>query len=145
VSDTPQELLRTTFEQVLELKTQRALGKQTGSILDWQQSAAVGLSTYAAYSGNQNQSFGLSESRRRLIWSVQTLDNAAMTENVRSTRPAPAPSLAGNAGYASTTCDPSTGAACEPSAKFEPTLRAQRRPPGTFRQLTTCRGFSTTK
>jgi hypothetical protein len=39
-------------------------GKQTGSILDWQQSAAVGLSTCAAYSGNQNQSFGLSERRR---------------------------------------------------------------------------------
>jgi hypothetical protein len=67
--------------------------------------AAVGRSTCAPSSGDQNQSFGLSESRRRLIWSVQTLDNAAMTANVRSTRPAPEASLAGNAGYASATCE----------------------------------------
>jgi hypothetical protein len=141
VSDTPQELLRTTFEQVPELydrarpsyppqifddlaalaqlpvgarlveigcgtsQAQRALDKQTGSILDWQQSAAVGLSTCAAYSGDQNLSFGLSESRRRLIWSLQTLDNAAMTANVRWTRPAPVPSLAESAGCSSATCE----------------------------------------
>jgi hypothetical protein len=82
--------------------------------------AAVGLSTCAAYSRSQNQSSWLAESRRRLIWSVQTLDNAAMTENVRWTRPAPAPSLAGNAGYASATCDPSNGGAGEPSARSNP-------------------------
>jgi hypothetical protein len=46
---------------------------------------------------------------------VQILDNAAMTENVWSTPPAPVPSLAGNAGYASATCDPSNGGAGEPS------------------------------
>jgi hypothetical protein len=137
VSDTPQELLRTTFEQVPELydrarpsyppqifddlaalaqlpaqarlveigcgtgQAQRALDKQTG-ILDWQLSAAVGLSTCAAFSGDQNLS-GLGESRRRLIWSVQTLDKAAMTANVRWTRPAPALSLARSAGCSSAT------------------------------------------
>ena len=49
------------FEQAIwsAAKTQRALDKQDGVILDWQQSAAVGLSTCAAYSGDQNLSFGL--------------------------------------------------------------------------------------
>ncbi|MDX6565161.1 MAG: hypothetical protein QOE10_823, partial [Gaiellales bacterium] len=37
------------------------------------------------------------------------------------------------------------GGAGEPSAEFEPAPRTQRRPPGTFRRLTTCRGSSTTK
>jgi hypothetical protein len=54
------------------------------------------------------------ESRRRLIWSVQTLDNVAMTENVWLTRPAPVPSLAGNAGYASATCERFTAALLNP-------------------------------
>ena len=106
--------------------------------------AAVGHSTCAAFSGDQYLSFGLSESRRCLIWSVQTLDNVAMTENVWLTRPAPAPSLARSAGCSSATCERFTAALVN-LGKFEPALRTRRRAPGTFRRLTTCRGSSTTK
>jgi hypothetical protein len=44
------------FEQAIWhiAKTQRALDKQAGTILNWQQSAAVGLSTCTAFSGDQN-------------------------------------------------------------------------------------------
>jgi hypothetical protein len=76
--------------------------------------AAVGLSTCAPFSGDQNQSGSWPRVVVRLIWSVQTLDNAAMTANVWSTRPAPAPSLAGNAGYASATCERFTAALVNP-------------------------------
>ena len=73
----------------------------------------------------------------RLIWSVQTLDNAAMTANVRGSRPAPVPSLAGNAGSPSATCDPSNGGVrCgrAPLLVFRPALR--------FHEAKTCRfGF----
>ena len=37
------------------------------------------------------------------------------------------------------------GGAGEPAAAWNPSSRTQRRPPGTFRRLTTCRGSSTTK
>jgi hypothetical protein len=50
----------------------------------------------------------------RLIWSVQTLDKAAMTENARWTPPAPEASLAGNSGYASATCERFTAALVNP-------------------------------
>src|SRR5258708_7400261 len=43
-------------------------------------SAAFGLSTCAAYSRGQNQSFGLAEGRRRLIWWSRTLDKLATVE-----------------------------------------------------------------
>jgi hypothetical protein len=129
----------------------------------------------------------------RLIWSVQTLDDAAMTANVRWTRPAPEASLAGSAGCSSATCERFTAALVNPQqagtrttgaaattghistvdnvsrvsttrsggydprqakttgfglvnpprrskgrqvAKNGPAPRTQRRPPGTFRRLT---------
>jgi hypothetical protein len=56
----------------------------------------------------------------RLIWSVQNLDDAAMTANVWSTRPAPAPSLAGNAGYANATCERCTAALVNPRQSSNP-------------------------
>jgi hypothetical protein len=42
--------------------------------------AAVGLSTSAAFSGDQYQSFGLAESRRRLIWWSRTVETLATVE-----------------------------------------------------------------
>jgi hypothetical protein len=122
-----------------EIKTCR-LGSAEGS------SRPVGLSTCAAYFRKSKPVVvALARVVVRLIWSVQTLDDAAMTANVRCSRPAPVPSLAGIAGCSSATCDASNGAAGEPSKSPEPIPRTQRRPPDTFRRLTTCRGSSTTK
>ena len=82
------------FEQAIWsiAKPQRALDKQAGTILEWQQSAAVGLSTCAAYSGDQNLSlWSFPRVVVALFGRCRPSTTLRLTENIRCTRPAPVP------------------------------------------------------
>jgi hypothetical protein len=129
------------FEQAIWhiAKTQRALDKQTG-MLEWQQSAAVGLSTCAAYSGDQNLSFGLSESRRppHLVGADprQRCDDRKRPVIATCTRCKPR----GNCRVLQRDLRALHRGAGGPAESQEPAPRTQWRPPGTFRRLPTCQG-----
>jgi hypothetical protein len=73
------------FEQAIWhiAKTQRALDKQTGSMLEWQQSPLLVFRPALRIPEIKTCRLVSARVVVRLIWSVQTLDNAAMTANVR--------------------------------------------------------------